>query len=116
MPTAASSSKIRWNRLFCGVADCLASASPRQRIATLKVFARDIFRLLSAKFACALAAPEQQADAGQHQQAENDSTKPGLVQAAEGLQTGPGAKRQCRQSKEEQHRGCTTDHAGAAQP
>src|SRR5215470_13362437 len=117
MPTAASSSKIRQNRLFFGVADCRASASPRQRIATLKVLSRDIFdsfrqslRLLG------LAAPEEQADAGEQQQAEDDSSKPRLVQPAERFQAGPGAERQGRQSKQEQHGGCGTDHAGGAEP
>src|SRR5215467_8741526 len=115
MPTAASSSKIRQNRLFCGVADCRASASPRQRIATLKVFSRDIFdsSWQSLRF---LTAPEEQADAGQQQQAEYDTAKPRLVQPAEGFQAGPDAERQCRQSKEEQHGGCRTDRAGAAEP
>src|SRR5215813_13202203 len=98
MPTAASSSKIRQNRLFCGVVDCRASASPRQRIATLKVFSRDIFD--SSRKACVLlrglTAPEEQADAGQQQQAEYDPAKPRLVQPAKGFQAGPGAERQCR--------------------
>src|ERR1700758_1585458 len=35
MPNAASSSKMRWKRLFCGVALRRASASPRERIAIL---------------------------------------------------------------------------------
>src|SRR5215470_2512956 len=42
MPTAASSSKMRWKRLFAGVAACRASRSPRQRIATLKFFSLGI--------------------------------------------------------------------------
>src|SRR5215467_1593784 len=98
MPTAASSSKIRQNRLFCGVADCRASASPRQRIATLNVFSRDIFdsSRQSLRF---LTAPEEQADAGQQQQAEYDTTKPGLVQPAEGFQAGPGAPRPAIQGR-----------------
>src|SRR5215471_9130902 len=118
MPTAASSSKIRQNRLFRGVADCRASASPRQRIATLKVLSRDIFdssrQIL--RFVRGLAGPEEQTDAGQQQQAEYDTAKPGLVEPAEGFQAGPGAERQCRQSEEEQHGGCGADHAGAAKP
>src|SRR5215468_10713963 len=103
MPTAASSSKIRQNRLFCGVADCRASASPRQRIATLKVFSRDIFDSYrqSLRLLGGLAAPEEQADAGEQQQAEDDSSKPRLVQPAEGFQAGPGAERQGRQSEQE---------------
>src|SRR6516162_781950 len=118
MPTAASSSKIRWNRLFCGVAACRASASPRQRIATLKVFFRGIFDSFrqSLRLLCGLAAPEEQADAGQQQQAEYDTAKASLVQPAEGFQAGPGAERQCRQSKQEKHRRRETDHAGAAEP
>src|SRR5215469_8208119 len=118
MPTAANSSKIRQNRLFCGVADCRASASPRQRIATLKVFSRDISTPLGK--ACVLlrglTAPEEQADAGQQQQAEYDTAKAGLVKPTEGFQAGPGAQRQGWQSEQEKHGRCGTDHAGAAEP
>ena len=46
-----------------------ASASPRQRIATLKVFSRDIFdsSRQSLRLLRGLAATEEQADAGQQQ-------------------------------------------------
>lgn len=43
--------------------------------------------------------PEEQADAGQQQQGEDDTAKPGLVEPSKRFQAGPGAERQARQSK-----------------